>query len=123
MRLSEFRRTVDLIDDQCPEYDDPEVTVVISEACLGSTPSSRVKKIYAGFDWDKWQVMIKTEDRLFKNNKTIYAHWIYKGEDKGYFCSNCGSGCLLNYESDYHQSDYCPHCGAKMSKENENEAN
>lgn len=42
------------------------------------------------------------------------AHWIDNGRDKSPTCSNCGSGCLLNYESDFHKSDYCPHCGAFM---------
>lgn len=44
----------------------------------------------------------------------VHSHWIYKGKDKGYYCSICQSRCLLNYESDWCESDYCPHCGAKM---------
>ena len=40
--------------------------------------------------------------------------WIWHSEERGYLCSECGSGCLLNYESDCHKSDRCPHCGAKM---------
>ena len=40
--------------------------------------------------------------------------WEWRGKDRGYFCTNCGSGCLLNYESDWHKSDFCPHCGADM---------
>ena len=42
------------------------------------------------------------------------GQWEYKGEQKGYFCSVCRSGCLLNMESDWHLSKYCPHCGAYM---------
>lgn len=42
------------------------------------------------------------------------GHWIYRGTEKGYFCSNCNGGCLLNLESDWHESLYCPHCGARM---------
>lgn len=43
-----------------------------------------------------------------------HGRWEYKGEQKGYFCSVCHSGCLLNMESDWHLSKYCPHCGAYM---------
>ena len=46
----------------------------------------------------------------------VHAHWIDNGRDKSFTCSNCKSGCLLNYEADYHKSDYCPHCGAKMDE-------
>lgn len=44
-----------------------------------------------------------------------FHRWIFKGREKGYFCSACGGGCLLNMESDWYASDYCPHCGAKMN--------
>ena len=43
-----------------------------------------------------------------------HGRWIWHSEERGYLCSECGSGCLLNYESDWHKSDWCPHCGAKM---------
>lgn len=46
-----------------------------------------------------------------------HAHWVAQGGEIGYICSNCGSGCLLNYESDWHESPYCPHCGAKMERD------
>lgn len=46
--------------------------------------------------------------------KVSHGHWIYRGTEKGFFCSNCGGGCLLNLESDWHESSYCPHCGARM---------
>lgn len=45
--------------------------------------------------------------------------WEWRGKDRGYFCTNCGSGCLLNYESDWHESNFCPHCGADMRGNNE----
>lgn len=48
----------------------------------------------------------------------VYAQWEWRGNNRGYFCSNCGGGCLLNYESDWHESDYCPHCGAIMGLNN-----
>ena len=44
----------------------------------------------------------------------VRGEWIDNGRYKAPTCSNCGSGCLLNYESDYHESDFCPHCGADM---------
>ena len=47
----------------------------------------------------------------------IFADWEWRGKQKGYFCSNCGNGCLLNYESDWHKSERCPHCGARMNRE------
>ena len=60
MKLSEFRKIIDLIDDAQPDYNDPEVTVVVHECSLSSTPSSRVRNVVSGFDWDSWQVMIYT---------------------------------------------------------------
>ena len=46
-----------------------------------------------------------------------HGRWIWHSKERGYLCSECGSGCLLNYESDWHKSDWCPHCGAKMDLE------
>ena len=46
-----------------------------------------------------------------------HGRWVWHSEERGYLCSECGSGCLLNYESDWHKSDWCPHCGAKMDLE------
>lgn len=43
-----------------------------------------------------------------------HGRWEYKGEQKGYFCSVCHSEYLLNIESGWHLSKYCPHCGAYM---------
>jgi len=42
------------------------------------------------------------------------GYWEYRGRQKGYFCTFCGGGCLLNLESDWFESAFCPHCGAKM---------
>lgn len=33
------------------------------------------------------------------------------------FCSMCGRNALLNGAEEYVDSNYCPHCGAKMDKE------
>lgn len=44
----------------------------------------------------------------------VRGHWVWRGKDKGWFCSECGSGCLLNCESDWHNSKFCPHCGTEM---------
>lgn len=44
----------------------------------------------------------------------VHGRWIYHGEERGYTCSECGSSCLLNHESDWFESVWCPHCGARM---------
>ena len=66
MNIHEFRKLIDQIDDAEPEYSDKEVTVVVSGYSLGSTPSSVVKSVSVGFDWDMWQIMIHTEERLYR---------------------------------------------------------
>ena len=55
-----------------------------------------------------------SELREARAERMPHGHWIYRGFEKGYFCSNCGGGCLLNLESDWHESTHCPHCGANM---------
>lgn len=44
----------------------------------------------------------------------VHAHWI-NGEE----CSECGGLALMDYDGKAHiiQSEYCPHCGAKMDEE------
>lgn len=67
MNIHEFRKMVDSISDNEPSYSDKEVTVKIvpmDNRVFGSTPSTKVTGIWSGFDWDGWQVIIYTEDRL-----------------------------------------------------------
>lgn len=72
MNIHEFRRMIDDIADSVPEYSDKEVTVIVmpnSGEVFGGTPSTKVTGIISGFDWDGWQIMIRTEDRLIKYDK------------------------------------------------------
>lgn len=72
MNIHEFRRMVDDIADSVPEYSDEEVTVMVmpnNGEVLGSIPSTKVTGIIPGFDWDGWQIIIHTEDRLTKYDK------------------------------------------------------
>ena len=72
MNIHEFRRMIDDISDSEPEYSDKEVTVIIKGddgKVFGSTPSTKVTGVISGFDWDGWQIMIRTEDRLVKYDK------------------------------------------------------
>lgn len=67
MNIHEFRRMIDDIDDTLPNYSDKEVTVRVvcdDNKVFGATPSTRVTGIIQGFDWDGWQIMISTENRL-----------------------------------------------------------
>ena len=59
-----------------------------------------------------WSEIVKAP--VIEAEPVKYGQWIWKGRDKGYFCSVCNSGCLLNMESDWHTSTFCPNCGAKM---------
>lgn len=51
----------------------------------------------------------------------VHGKWVY-GEDVDIECSVCGRDALT--EGDYRQvrSNYCPHCGAKMDLEEQNNA-
>ena len=72
MNIHEFRRMIDDIADSVPEYSDEEVTVMVmpnNGEVLGSIPSTKVTGIIPGFDWDGWQIIIHTEDRLTKYDK------------------------------------------------------
>lgn len=51
----------------------------------------------------------------------VHGHWIYRGRDKGWECSVCHSLCLLDYESEFYTSEFCPHCGADMREVKEND--
>ena len=57
---------------------------------------------------------------VIDNTPTIdpvkHGRWIDMGDNSAPICSVCKSKALLNYESDYHKSDYCPHCGARMDE-------
>lgn len=63
-------------------------------------------------------LMLNAAKALDGSLPSIHSHWINRGRDKGYFCSNCGGGCLLNLDSEWHDSECCPHCGAKMENNN-----
>lgn len=67
----------------------------------------------------KPDIFAETYDPVGFEQGEKMAAWIWKGPDKGFECSHCHGRCLLNYESDWHKSDFCPHCGADMRQENE----
>lgn len=68
MTIHEFRKLIDSIDDSIPEYSDKRVTVRVSgEYGIGSVPSTEVTHVFNGFDLDSWQVVLLTEDALFRN--------------------------------------------------------
>lgn len=46
--------------------------------------------------------------------RNVKAHWIIGSTSDPFTCSNCGGHSLLNYEVMYHNSEFCPHCGAEM---------
>ena len=50
------------------------------------------------------------------DNTIIHAKWIERDTDEDWWieCSNCGCG-----QSYYDDTNYCPHCGARMDKEKE----
>ena len=57
-------------------------------------------------------------DYLLEHRITLFEEGVWESiGQRGFVCSNCGSRCLLNYESDWHESKFCPHCGAHMKKE------
>lgn len=66
MTIHELRKVVDKLDDSLPDYDDKRVTVLLSQPSFPSRASTDVVGIGRGIDWDGWQVMIKTKDRIIK---------------------------------------------------------
>lgn len=52
----------------------------------------------------------------------IHAKWVeeYDFGGSSYYCSNCKEDALTKVETDYDYvcSKYCPHCGARMDKDN-----
>lgn len=65
MKLSEFRRRIDALDDAKALGSDPEVTVKVYGGGVIGTPSSPIISVSPGFDWDSGKVIITTEDVLF----------------------------------------------------------
>lgn len=67
MKIHEFRKLIDKIDDAERDYENKEVTVVLSEkGSVGATPSIKVRDAHVGFDWDAGQIMIYTQDKVQK---------------------------------------------------------
>ena len=71
-------------------------------------------------DSEEWLLMT-LEERQRTIDPVKHGRWIDMGDNSAPICSECKSKALLNYESDYHKSDYCPHCGAKMDEGEEDE--
>lgn len=67
--------------------------------------------------WDRWEDVeqdAKDCGHLIEVAPVVHGRWIWKGRNSGWICSECESGCMLNCESDWYKSDFCPHCGADM---------
>lgn len=64
---------------------------------------------------ERYAEMVKRQ-KTVDAEPVVDAHWQkHDNGNKPWTCSACGSGCLLNYESDWCLSERCPHCGAKMN--------
>jgi hypothetical protein len=50
------------------------------------------------------------------------GEWEYDAENECFICPKCKSSALNNYRGLSVNSDFCPHCGADMRKEQNNEA-
>lgn len=67
MKIHEFRKLIDQIDDAERAYSDKEVTVVLFEkGSIGATPSTKVRDVHVGIDWNGGQIMIYTQDKVQK---------------------------------------------------------
>ena len=56
----------------------------------------------------------RIKEKLACDNHPLSAKW-GKEEYSVPHCSNCRKTPLLNGAEDYELSDYCPHCGARMT--------
>lgn len=45
--------------------------------------------------------------------------WIFRGNDRGFFCPKCNSRCLCATDGDWLPSAFCPHCGQPLESEAE----
>lgn len=43
-----------------------------------------------------------------------HGEWTYDEQNECFVCSECGLSALNNYRGLSVDSEYCPHCGAKM---------
>jgi hypothetical protein len=64
MKLSELKQFVDLY--YRPGHEDPEVVIQIKlpYSTVGGTPTSKIKNISMGFDWDKGKFILRPEESL-----------------------------------------------------------
>ena len=51
--------------------------------------------------------------------EVVHGRWIWSEENECWVCSNCELSALNNYRGNSTDSNYCPHCGAKMDGGNE----
>lgn len=64
MKLHEFRRLIDFIDNHT-SHDDYEVVVKFkNNGTIGGSTTSPVKNVIQGFDFDSGKIIITTEDIL-----------------------------------------------------------
>lgn len=68
MNLREFKDKIDEIIEQLPKdhsLEHYEVVVTVKDHAVGGRPKSNVKGIYQGFDWERMQIRIDTNDELW----------------------------------------------------------
>ena len=62
MKASELKKIIDNY--LCVAKDDFEVVIRIHENWVGPTPSTGIKRIDCGFDWDKGKLLIMPDQDL-----------------------------------------------------------
>ena len=76
-------------------------------------------------DYKGKNITVESVCEVFKNKsdyaKVKHGYWIYDAKDEYFFCSQCELSALNNYRGLSADSEYCPHCGAKMDGKDDSE--
>lgn len=89
-------------------YDSSLTFEAVPVPYIKGAPIANVQEVRHG----KWLVEEFDINKLF-----CYIQKPYDGYHGEPFCSICRRTALMNGAEEYVDSDYCPHCGAKMDKE------
>jgi len=115
MNLEDFKKNIDFIYENTPDYSrsENEVVITLHEPSMPARACTGIRSVCQGFDWEHGQIRIEPEKHIVsqKRNYTDIMNIVHRdtcdGKSRIYVCQRC--------DQKINKSDkFCRYCGQKL---------
>lgn len=90
---------------------DTPVLITLSDSSMGGRASVGIQGLYTGMDWEKGQLRIEPQEKIFRNIKRMDTPIGITRETSGGVSFNACGKCRMKVAKD---DTFCRHCGQRL---------